>query len=71
VTLVTLLAQLAVLPEKYLDLGTMDGRRNVTVVREGGLVEQVGNLRRLKSGESRVRPTKRKCLRRQPCQSCL
>jgi hypothetical protein len=48
VSVVTLLAQLAVLPQKHPDLhfGTMDQRRNVTVVREGGLVEEVGGPRK-------------------------
>jgi hypothetical protein len=60
-----------------LDLGTLDGCRNVAVVREGGLVEEVGNLGRLNRGQApwwqtrqhqrvvRVLPAKRRCLRRQ------
>jgi hypothetical protein len=52
VSLVTLLAQPAVLPEKYLDLGALDACRNVAVVREGVVIAQVGRLGWMNSGQT-------------------
>ena len=54
VTPVTLLAQLAVLPQKHPgpDPGTMDRRREVAVVRDGGLMAQVERLGWMNSGQT-------------------